>query len=174
MPLLWVRGETEDSVTQTLQNDPSVENVECLTVFEDEQLYRMAWTGQVELILQMLTSAEATILDAYGTGEQWSLRILYPSRDALSTTVEFGKKHGVTFDITTIRQVDGEPAGRYGLSGAQYEALETAVKRGYYEIPRKNNLDDIAAEFDISHQALSERMRRATRALIEDTILIKP
>lgn len=30
-----------------------------------------------------------------------------------------------------------------------------------------------AEEFDISHQALSERLRRGTGALIEDTLLVE-
>jgi predicted DNA binding protein len=31
-------------------------------------------------------------------------------------------------------------------------------------------VEDLAEEFDISHQALSERIRRGTGALIEDTL----
>lgn len=174
MPLLWVNDGEAEEVSQALAADPTVETVELLSTVDGEHLYRMEWIGQIDLILQMLTSSKATIMDASGTGEQWFFRILYPSRDALSQTTEFGEEHGLTFDITTIRELDGEPAGRYGLTEAQYEALAQAVESGYYNIPRENNLEDVAAALDISHQALSERIRRATLALIEDTILIEP
>lgn len=172
MPLLWVRGADENAVEQALENDPTVENVDLLSSFGDEQLYRMNWIKRVQLVLQILTNSEATIMDAHGTNEQWYLRVLYPTRDALSQTTEFGEEHGLTFTIETIRQMDGEPEGRYGLTSAQHEALAQAVESGYYEVPRENNLEEIAADLDISHQALSERMRRATQALIEDTILV--
>lgn len=174
MPLLWIRGVEEDRIEQAFQDDPTVENVELLSSFEEEYLYRMEWIGQVQLVLQMLTNSEATIMDAYGTGERWYLRILYPSREDLTKTVEFGEDHGLTFEIETIREMEGKPAGRYGLTEAQYEAMACAVENGYYQVPRENNLEDIAIDLDISHQALSERMRRATQALIEDTILIGP
>lgn len=172
MPLLWVRGAEENEVEQALEDDPTVDNVDLLTSLGDEQLYRMDWIGKVQLVLQILTNSKATIMDAHGSNEQWYLRVLYPSRDALSQTTEFGEEHGLTFTIETIREMDGDPEGRYGLTSAQHEALAQAVKSGYYQVPRENNLEEIAADLDISHQALSERMRRATQALIEDTILI--
>lgn len=174
MPLLWVRGIGKDTVEQAFEDDPTVENVELLSAFENEQLYRMDWVGQVQLVLQMITNSKATIMDAYGAGDQWYLRILYPNRESLSQTTEFGEEHGLTFTIETIREMDGDPTGRYGLTSAQHEALAQAVEDGYYEVPRENNLEEIADDLDISHQALSERMRRATQALIEDTILVSP
>lgn len=174
MPLLWVRGNGADAMQQAFQDDPTVENVELLSAFDDEQLYRMEWVGPVQLVLQILTNSEATIMDAFGMDDQWILRVLYPSRKDVSGTIEFVEDYGLTFDVESIRELEGQPAGRYGLSDAQHEALATAIGHGYYQVPRENNLDDIAAILDISHQALSERLRRATRALIEDTILIGP
>jgi predicted DNA binding protein len=174
MPLLWVRGVDGDEIEQAFQEDSTVENVDLLSSFENEWLYRMEWVDRVQLVVQMLTNSEATVMDAYGTSEQWDLRVLYPSRDALSKTTEFGEDHGLTFEIETIRQMEGEPAGRYGLSRAQYEALTQALEEGYYQVPRENNLEDIADDLDISHQALSERIRRATQTLIEETVLVGP
>lgn len=174
MPLLWVRGSNADTIQQAFQGDPTVENVELLSAFGDEQLYRMEWISQVQLVVQILTNSKSTIMDAVGMDDQWRLRVLYPSRTDVSVTLEFVKDRRLTFDVETIREMEGQPAGRYGLSEAQYEALATAVSHGYYQVPRENALEDIAAVLGISHQALSERIRRATRALIEDTILIGP
>jgi predicted DNA binding protein len=171
MPLVWLRGGEAAVVRQTLQDDPTVAEVELLSAFENEQLYRMTWVGPVQLVLQILTTAEATIMAAYGTGEQWTLRMLYPSQEALTTTIEFGKEHGIPFDITTIRHLEGEPAGRYGLSEGQYTALTTAATAGYYDIPREKDLQAVAEELGVSHQALSEQIRRGMLALIEDTLL---
>lgn len=172
MPLLWVRGTDVDAIQQAFEDDPTVENVELLSAFGDEQLYQMEWVSQVQLVLQILTNSESTVMNAFGMDDQWILRVLYPSREDVSATIEFGTNRGLTFTVETIRELEGQPAGRYGLSEAQYEALATAISHGYYQIPRENSLEDIASVLDISHQALSERLRRATRALIEDTILI--
>jgi hypothetical protein len=172
MPLLWMRHVDREAVERAFEADPTVEDVTCLSEFEDETLYRMNWVDHVDLLLQLLTNAEATILDAYGRGDRWQLRVFYPDRDHFSRTHEFAEEHGLTFDVESIRELEGEPAGRFGLSEDQYEALVLATHRGFFEIPRETTMEELAGELDISHQALSERLRRATGSLVEDTLLV--
>ena len=172
MPLIWARGADSETLEAAIDTDSSVEEYSQLASFEDEHLYRMEWGEGVSLALQMLANSKATIMDAYGHGGQWSLRVLYPSRDSFSTTMDFCDEEGLTFDVTAIREMEGEPTGRYGLTERQYETLTTAVERGYYAIPREITAQDLAEELDVSHQALSELLRRGHEALIEDTLLI--
>jgi hypothetical protein len=172
MPLLWVRYADRDEVEAAFEADPTVGNVTCLSDLDEELLYRMDWIDHVDLLLQMLTNAEATVLDAYGRGSRWKLRVLYPERDEFSTTHEFCAEHGLSFDVASIREIDGEPAGRFGLTESQYRALVLAVQRGYYEVPRRTTLEELADEVGVSHQALSERLRRATGSLAEDALLV--
>jgi hypothetical protein len=68
--------------------------------------------------------------------------------------------------------MEGEPAGRYGLTDSQHRVLELASRRGYFEIPRDVTLKELADEVGVSHQALSEQLRRGIGALVEDTICI--
>jgi predicted DNA binding protein len=172
MPLMWIRNATVEAVEEAFANDPSIEEIELLSEFDEEQLYRMQWISEVEVVLQMLTNSHATITDAYGTDGRWYLRVLYPNRESLSKTVQFADDNGLTFDVMAIRQLEGEPAGRFGLTEAQFEALETAVEAGYYQVPRETDQSELADQLNISHQALSERLRRATGALIEDALLV--
>lgn len=172
MPMLWARGADAEAVETAFADDDSVENVERLASFEDEHLYYMEWVTDVRLVLQMLTNAKATITDADGANGRWYLRVMYPSRESLGETYDFCEESELTFDVTAIREMDGDPVGRYGLTEQQYETLTLAVEEGYYEIPRDVSAAELAADLDISHQALSERLRRGTKALIEDTLLI--
>ena len=174
MPLLWVREADPEAIGEAFEADPSVRDPSLLVNIGGEQLYRMEWVGQVDMVLQMLTNSQATVTDAYGVDETWYLRVLYPNRDSLSATIDYCTDNGLTFDVQTIRELEGEPAGRYGLSEGQYEALTEAAKRGFYEVPRDITLNELADELDTSHQALSERVRCGTLALIEDTLLIGP
>jgi hypothetical protein len=68
--------------------------------------------------------------------------------------------------------MEGEPAGRFGLTDSQHRVLELASRRGYFEVPRDVTLKELADEVGVSHQALSEQIRRGTGALVEDTICI--
>lgn len=172
MPLLWIRNAEQEAVETAINDDPSVQNLELLSAFEDELLYRMEWISEVRLIIQMLTNSQATITDAFGSGGRWSLRILYPDRELLSDTIGYAEDQGLTIDVAAIRQMEGKPAGRFGLTEAQFEALETAHETGYFDVPRDTDQSELADELDISHQALSERLRRGTDALIEDALLI--
>lgn len=172
MPLLWVRRVGRSDADGALEADPTVESVSSLADFGTEHLYRMKWVGHVELLIQMLTNSEATILDAYGQGDKWALRVLYPDRDEFSKTHDFCNDHGLTFEVKSVREMKGDPAGRFGLTEQQYQALVAATERGYYDIPRGSKLQEIAQEFDLSHQAFSERLRRGTASLVRDTLIV--
>jgi hypothetical protein len=173
LPLLWVRYADRPGIEAVLGTDPSVEDVECLAAVDGEFLFRMEWVERVDLLMGMLTNGEATILDAYGRNERWRLRVMYPDREHYRRTLEFADEHGFTFDVTTTREMDDEPTGRIDLTEDQHEALVLAARRGYFEIPREVTLDELAAELSVTHQALSERLRRSYRSLVGDTLLVE-
>ena len=45
-----------------------------------------------------------------------------------------------------------------------------AVDMGYFSVPREAATEDLAERLDVSHQAVSERLRRGTKALVTATI----
>ena len=171
MPLVWVRGAEADAVGEALEADPSTRDISLLSTFENEQLYRMQWVSEVEVVLQMITNSAATVMDAFGRDGRWYLRVLYPDQESLTKTNDFVEENGLTFDVKAIRQMQGKPVGRYGLTEAQFEALDAALDAGYFAIPRETSLSELADRLEISHQALSERLRRATAALVEDALI---
>ncbi|AXR77968.1 helix-turn-helix domain-containing protein [Natrarchaeobaculum sulfurireducens] len=56
------------------------------------------------------------------------------------------------------------------LTAKQWQALELAYQRGYYETPRETDLSTLAAELDISKSAVSQRLRGAEATLIESVM----
>jgi len=162
-------GRLRDAVGGS-RRDSTVEDVSLLAEFGDEYLYRMNWIDRVQPVVDMITNARATVLEAHGTDGNWALRVMYPARDGISETREFCADHGLTFDIREIERMDERPAGRFGLTDEQHEALRAAREQGYSDIPRETGLDALAAELGTSHQALSERIRRGEDALIASTV----
>lgn len=169
-PLLWVRGADREVIEATLQEDPSVRDVTVLTDFESGALCWMQWFEQIGLLVRIITNSQAIILDASGRDGRWQLRVLYPDHEMVSTTHEFCDEHNLTFDIESITNLDAEPAGQYGLTDEQYRVLVLAAERGYFEIPRRITLESLASEVGVSHQALSERLRRAVGTLVKGRI----
>jgi predicted DNA binding protein len=172
MPLLWVYGIDDDRITSLFADDPSVEDVSLLSAFEDEQLYRMEWVSKIELVFHILTEAGAAITDVVSKDENWYLRVLFPTREGVNQTKKYCDENDLTFDILSIHEMQGESAGRYGLTEIQHRALTTAAEEGYYHVPRDVTMEELVSDLDVSHQAFSERLRRAIDSLVANTVLV--
>ena len=167
MPLVWARSDDFDRLNAALEADPTVDEAISLAELDGEVLYRMDWAREVRLVIQMMLNSQGSVLDAYGTADAWRLRIFYPDREELSATNEFCEAHGIPFDIKRVREMDDEPASRYGLTSAQYESLKLAWEAGYFDVPRETGIEELSEQLDITHQALSERLRRGHNTLVK-------
>ncbi|WP_227380652.1 bacterio-opsin activator domain-containing protein [Haladaptatus halobius] len=174
MPFVWVSGEEidRDEFEAILTEDPSLDQLTLLADVDDEWLYRMEWISEIETLVQILVTEEATILAASGNQDSWNLRILFPDRDTLSRTYDYCHENGLTFEILNIYQLDEGRQGRYGITEEQQEALTRAYNAGYYSIPRKTMAEELADELGVSHQALSERLRRGHENLVKNALII--
>lgn len=173
LPFIWASGKEYNELLPALESDSSVEEIELLGEFEDECLYRMEWTDQIHIIGYMLIEANATVQQAIAADGRWHLRVLFPERSGLSQTSDYAEEHEFSLDVNQIYDVDTPRRGRFNLSEGQHEALTEAAERGYYSVPREINQDELADALGISHQALSERLRRATLHLIETALLVE-
>lgn len=172
MPSLWVTNADFDAVDEALSTDPSVETVVDDCTFAGAKCYQLEWSEDVLDRFDALLDKEATILEACVDADGWDVTVRFASRDQFDTFRAYLTDHDVPFELrelsepTTARQSFGN------LTPDQRNALVTAVERGYYDIPRAATLREVAADLDISHQTLSEHLRRATRKLVEGTLMI--
>jgi hypothetical protein len=99
----------------------------------------------------------------------WRQTGWFADRDAFSMFSSFWQEHA-DFGLERLTR-DGEPESPGdGLTDRQYEALRTAYELGYFDIPRRASLDDVAEELDITASSVSERLRRAQTQLIQETV----
>jgi predicted DNA binding protein len=176
IPLVWVRNTSADAFEAALNQDATVATATQLAGTDTELLYEMDWSANIQLVLRILTTEGAVILDAVGSAAGWHLRVLFPDRDDVRETHDFCEAHNLTVTIRNIRHLDDEDprqeSVRAGLTVDQHEALTTAYNRGYFEVPRAAELEDVADDIGVSHQALSERLRRGHETLIGETLLV--
>lgn len=172
MPLIWASAADHDHLNTALLDDPTTEEVELLSDHADRWLYRMKWINNVQGLLETIVTNQATILTATTNNGRWIVRLMFPTHDGVSETMAHCKEHDIDLEMIAIREMSGQPAGRYGLTDAQFEALTTAWRQGFYTVPRGVELVDIAADLGVSHQALSERLRRGIDTLIRDTLMV--
>lgn len=171
MPFLWADCDDTDRLRRAVDADESVEDVDVLADVDGECLLRVDWGSSVRLLALILDEADASILDASGHDGGWRLQIFFPDHDLVSRTYEFCEEVGIDISIERINRLSESSAyGHLGLTERQYETLVSAYEFGYYDVPRTVNQADLAADFDISHQALSERLRRAHRTVITNAL----
>lgn len=169
MPLVWLNGDDPEAIEEALESDPTVEDATRL--LEDpeggEWLYKLEYAQSVIDRCGVIFDYDGTILDARCAGGRWTFRLLFPDRDDLSNAMGILEEDGVRVDVKRMIDAgrDADLEASAALTDAQEEAITEAYRQGYYDVPRAISLEELAAELDISHQALSERLRRANKVL---------
>ena len=170
-PYIWVRTDDFDTFEAALEDDPTVEDVTMFSDTGEERSYQMTWTGPIDFLVQVLTEYSGTITHADGSADGWDLRVVFPDRETLSRAYEAAQEAGLQFNVKTIYGAEDPRGVQYGLTEKQRNMLATAFEEGYFTVPRETSLADLAEQEDTSHQALSERLRRAMGALVESTLI---
>lgn len=161
-----------NAVETALRVAPGVATVERLDVRPNGWSYAVTWNGSPRRLIQRLVAVGVTLLSVRGHAGQWYFRLVAPDRDMLARAYEILEDTGCTADCKHISTFDDKSSGRCTLTDSQHTALVEAFKRGFYNIPRDLRAADLAEELGISHQALSERFRRAHGRLVENELFI--
>ncbi|WP_313696192.1 helix-turn-helix domain-containing protein [Halorarum halobium] len=174
LPLLWATaddGAAFDSLPDAVREDPTTREVSVVTEFDTEYLLKLEWEMHVRVLFYVLQEEDATILDARTKADDWHFRILFPEHDSVASMYQSCQEYDVSLDIKQITQLsDSFRRGWFGLTEHQYETIVGAYREGYYAVPREANLEELAGSFGVSHQALSERLRRGHEKLIANAM----
>ncbi|WP_135828484.1 helix-turn-helix domain-containing protein [Halorussus halobius] len=173
-PYFWATGGDFEAFEQALRDDPTIEDM--LTLEEqsdDERFYRVTWESGDPNLLSAVSDTKATILEAVtDDGDEWSLKVLFPDRDALSAFHGYCVAHEFSFQLERVYTADNpEEAGEYEVTNEQQEALKAAYEAGYFDVPRQTTLTELADRLGISSNALSARLRRGHRNLLSNTLV---
>ncbi|WP_228842275.1 helix-turn-helix domain-containing protein [Halococcus agarilyticus] len=170
--LLVVRADGhERSVDAGVRSDPGVGAAERFGERADGWTYRVTWAGRPRRIIRRLVAADVTLLSMRGRGGRWKLRVLAADRDGVAEAHDVLDDLDCAAECRMVSAFDGEGTSHAGLSDEQREALVTAFEAGYYNVPRDATANELAADLGISHQALSERFRRACEHLVETELV---
>ncbi|WP_101295130.1 helix-turn-helix domain-containing protein [Halegenticoccus soli] len=172
VPFIWVYNADRRSFEERTRNHQSVQNLKEVDVFQDRTLFALEWSIERDDLFGGIAAQKAQILSAKGEGESWAFEVRFPDHKSLSDFQEHCYATGIELDVLRVYNPSkpGTVSG-YGLTARQREALLLAVRRGYYDIPRRSTTVEIADELDISNQAVTERLRRAITSLVTNTLL---
>lgn len=172
MPFVWITTDDFDAFETAVAADPSVEQFSMLAEIDGERLYRMHWVVDVKHVLYLLLEKNGVITAAtMSTNSQsWEVQVMCPERDSLSDIYEFCEENGLSLTVDAAYELSNHDRTRHGLTESQHTTLLQAKEEGYYDIPRQIGVTELADELDISHQAVSERLRRGHYNLIDRSL----
>lgn len=100
----------------------------------------------------------------------WEVQMRFPDGQSFQRFRD--RITGTELSLQSIHQQESEPqAEQYGISEPQHEILALANEHGYFDVPRRASLADLADDLDVSSQAASERLRRGLDSLVERALL---
>ncbi|WP_339103538.1 helix-turn-helix domain-containing protein [Haloterrigena salinisoli] len=178
-PLVWLAGPDRETVREALDADPSVDVIASVTdetrtdgsspdedADRERWLFRLAFGDRFKLFERIVAENDGAFLEASGDDGSWSVTLLFHDRDSLSACYSLFDQYDFEVDVTRLTGIDDLASAGTPLTETQYETVRTAHELGYFEVPRRITLKELAAELDVSHQALSERLRRCHAALV--------
>jgi len=172
IPFFWAEGVDFESFERRVRAAPQVENLEALNRVDGSVLYRVKWGGSVCTFTSILITSGATVLEAHGSSS-WSFRLRFDNHAALRDFHALCRDADIDFEVINIA-TEASPMRddvRYNLTPLQHETLVTAIERGYFDIPRHITLEELSTKFDVSPQALSDRIRRAVQEVLTSSPL---
>lgn len=171
VPLFWIHNSTRESFIRSVRHHMAVNAAEPVDTFEDRTLFTLDWDANQDHVFGGLMKTNGQLLSAVGTADTWEFEVRFPAHTDLSAFTEHCRESEITVEATRVYNPASREGGPwFGLTEPQQEALTLAVHWGYYDIPRGCTTKELAAELEISDQAVTERLRRAIASLVAHTL----
>lgn len=166
----FLRVESDRPVLESLRTDPTLDSVERMTSSAESTTVSVEWGAAARTVFETMVDADVFVSTVSGTGRRWTFQLRTSSREAASEMYHRCADRGISVEVTQLEELDAVADGNVSFSSEQLEVLQLAVEYGYYDIPRGITVSELADRLDVSHQAVSERIRRAHDHLIGHSI----
>lgn len=174
-PFFWVDSaeDTFADFEERVRAHPMVRQLTRLDRLDNMSLYSATWETKPESVVSGLTASDGAILTARGTREMWTFTTRFVDHTDLETFQSYLRDHDIHIDIDLITDLTKDERSGFfvDLTDDQREAIVFAVSEGYFEVPRRVDLEEIAEEFQITRQAASELIRRAEKEILRTVLL---
>ena len=171
-PFIRVEHSVRDGFVHRVREHAAVSDLRLLNTHDGEVLYALDWDPSDDTLFRKILEADIALLGATGSSDRWEFELRFPSHETLSEFQESYLEKNIDVTIQRIYNPTKPDSGPwYGLTPPQRETLVYAVENGYYSLPRGISTKDLGDRFDISDQAVTERLRRGITTLVSNTVL---
>lgn len=169
-PSVKVRDSDNATPDRNWLTGSSVRDVSVIGMTTVGPVFSFRWADRPPRLFERVHAANGDILAANAEEDTWRFQLRFPNERAAS---EFYRADGALARELNILSVSGDfddESSRLGTpSEKQQAALKLAFELGYFEVPRRTTLEDVAHQLGISDTALSQRLRRGMNQLLTQT-----
>lgn len=167
----WVVGEENDRFNEVFEREPELSTFEVIDQLEGRWLYRAEWEPSADTFVQTMVTHDVVLQEADGDTDSWTFQLRFPDSRQLSAFHTDCRERDVDVAIENIyNPIEPGTVELSDLTRAQRSLIQRVHEAGYFEVPRRVTLVEIAEELDISDQAVNERLRRGLSTLIGATL----
>lgn len=171
VPYVWVVGEGRDEFDAVLDGAPELSDFEVVDELDDRTLYRVEWAEGNDTFLQAIVVHDVALLEADGDADAWEFQLRFPDSHSLSEFHTACRDAGIDLTVQSLyNPVEPETVDVESLTEGQRELILRAYEEGYFEVPRKVTLVELADELGLSGQSVNERLRRGLNNLVRTTL----
>lgn len=174
-PYLWVDGD-RDAVGRFEDRITDVAAVASASALQDRgssRLYWIDWEARPEGVFAAASRSDVSVKRAIGTELGWGLRLQGHDHDCLASFRDECVAQSIRFTLERLHPPRPATTRGGSLTESQRESLKLALEEGYYDVPRGTTLELLGESLGVSRQAVSNRLRRGTKRLVE-AILLDP
>jgi predicted DNA binding protein len=172
VPYFWIYSDDTSKLTTDLADDVGINQVTILDQVEEAMFVRIDWNLDHETVLTAILNTDVTLLSGKGHGGQWVFNLRARNQSDLATFETYCRNHDLPVELTQLHTVSPLKNGQeFDLTADQRNALELAYERDYFESPRGATQADLAADLDVSRQAVSALLQRGIRQLVASTLV---
>lgn len=169
---LWILNPPPDGLDSLVASDPFVDRIDIHERTDDRILTRVDWNDNRPTFFSTLVASDAICIRSIGTVDGWQFVLRFPTRDRMADCYRACLNRGIRVSVKRLHESD--PSGCLAqpsvLTPPQREALTTALEAGYFDVPRKVTLQELAEHIDVSDTAISQRIRRGVKNLLVDSL----
>jgi len=171
LPFFWVHGCEPEEFMKHAEQEPTVRNTRQVEQTGDVALYRAEWRPNLAVV-KGLKELDVTIVESTGTKNHWEFEVRVEDQDTIARFQDVFRDAGIPISLNRLYSLEEVIEERqHQLTEDQRDTLLTAYEEGYFDKPRETTQEELGEQFDVSRRAVSERLRRGTRNLIEDALL---
>lgn len=123
-------------------------------------------------------SLESTIEDQHGligpidiASDQHGVVVtLLGTENAIRTVIRNFQRIDISPNLRRLGDYSGDQSNLEALTARQCEAIKTAYRLGFYEVPRQASTADVADELGVDAATVSELLQRAERNLLSEEL----